>query len=32
MITRREFLGIAGMVLFYRGGKLLRDRTAPDRA
>ena len=23
---------IAGMVLFYRGGKLLRDRTGPDRA
>ncbi len=27
-----HLIQIAGMALFYRGGKLLRDRTAPDRA
>lgn len=27
-----HLIQLAGMVLFFRGGKLLRDRTAPDRA
>jgi hypothetical protein len=27
-----HLIQIAGMVLFFRGGKLLRDRTLPDRA
>jgi hypothetical protein len=26
-----HLIQLAGMVLFFRGGKLLRDRTAPDR-
>jgi hypothetical protein len=27
-----HLIQLAGMVLFFRGGKLLRDRTAPERA
>jgi hypothetical protein len=27
-----HLIQLAGMVLFFKGGKLLRDRTAPDRA
>ena len=27
-----HLIQLAGMVLFFRGGKLLRERTAPDRA